>query len=52
MSANNKELAKCSIGVLNGDKCHKDNFTQRPSLLNGNSRRVQTNQVEKWILWL
>ena len=27
MSANNN---KCSIGVLNGDKCHKDDFTRRP----------------------
>ena len=33
MSANNyTELAKCSIWVLNDDKCYKDDFTQRPCL--------------------
>ena len=30
MSANNNtELAKCSIWVLNDDKCYKDDFTRR-----------------------
>ena len=33
MSANNNtELAKCSIGALNGDKCHTDDFTRRQCL--------------------
>ena len=33
MSVNNTaELTKCSIGVLNGDKSHKYDFTQRPCL--------------------
>ena len=33
MSANNNtKLAKCSIGVLNEDKFHKDDFTQWPCL--------------------
>ena len=29
---NNAELAKCSIWVLNDDKCYKDDFTRRPCL--------------------
>ena len=41
MSANNNtELAKCFIGVLNGDKCHKDDFTQRPCFF-------KTEEIEK-----
>ena len=30
---NNTELAKCSIGVLNGDKCHKDGLLKEHAYL-------------------
>ena len=46
-SNNNTELAKCSIEVLNGDKCRKDDFTRRPCLF----KAEEIEQGERLIEW-
>ena len=48
MCANNTELAKCSSGVLNGSKCHKNDFTRRPCLFKAEEIERGKLRLIKW----
>ena len=48
MCANNTELAKCFSGVLNGSKCHKNDFTQRSCLFKAEEIERGKLRLIKW----